>query len=229
MSNDLLQTFTTRFETLRGHVHRASSHADAAEQIRNIIRESEATCVALGDLPAELMRALTDLLASDNIRVVQPPYAAADLPGVIDGAQVGVGYAQHAIAQTGTLIEIVQDDAIRLVSSLPRTYIGVVYADNMVPTLMDAAPILRQAHADNDGACIVSFISGPSRTGDIEMILTLGVHGPEVAHTVLLDAVREGGRQGRLPRQEGEGEGQGRLPHSMEGPPYERGEGGDHA
>ena len=187
MSSDLLQTFTTRFETLRGHVHRASNAQDAAEQIRAIIRESDATCVALGDLPAELAHALTDLLASDNIRVVQPPYAAADLPGVIDGAQVGVGFAQHAIAQTGTLIEVVADDALRLVSSLPRTYIGVVYASNMVPTLMDAAPILRDAHNATDGACIVSFISGPSRTGDIEMILTLGVHGPEIAHTVLLE------------------------------------------
>jgi L-lactate dehydrogenase complex protein LldG len=94
--------------------------------------------------------------------------------------------AAFAIAETGTLVEFTTNDATRLVSTLPRVHIGVCRADAIVETLKDAAVLMRDFYTENPKGAVVTFISGPSRTGDIEMRLTLGVHGPEVAHAVVL-------------------------------------------
>lgn len=105
---------------------------------------------------------------------------------MLDKTPIGVTAAAFAIAQTGTLAELVRDDSHRLVSALPRTHIGVVYARDIVDTLRGSAQRLREVMAEGHPNVAVSFISGPSRTGDIEMILTLGVHGPEIAHAVII-------------------------------------------
>jgi L-lactate dehydrogenase complex protein LldG len=119
---------------------------------------------------------------------MRPPYTGDALPSEIDSAAVGATGIEFAIAETGTLVEVSRNDATRLVSALPRTHVGVVSAREFVPGLFDAAPRMRGILRDNPRDCVISFLSGPSRTGDIELRLTLGVHGPEEAHALILDA-----------------------------------------
>ena len=59
-------------------------------------------------------------------------------------------------------------------------------AADLVATLRDAAGRVRTFYQQNPKHATVTFISGPSRTGDIEMRLTLGVHGPETTHAVVI-------------------------------------------
>ncbi len=118
--------------------------------------------------------------------MIEPPYSNADLPGAIDAAQAGVSRAEFAIAETGTLVEFATDDALRLVSTLPRLHVGLVRAADLVATLREAAGRVRTFYQQNPKQATVTFISGPSRTADIEMRLTLGVHGPETAHAVVI-------------------------------------------
>ena len=118
----------------------------------------------------------------ESIRVLEPPYPAKGLPELLDAAQVGITGVDWGIAETSTLVEVCTDDAVRLVSGLPRTHIGILRASALVEKFTDAAAPLH--HPEN---CSISFISGPSRTGDIEMILTLGVHGPERAHAIIIE------------------------------------------
>ena len=180
--------FAARFEAVRGIVHRVSGWNSAAECVARICADEGAGCVALGTLPSEFLTSF-ERTASGIPTILRPPYAFDSLPGAIDNAEIGIAAADFAIAETGTLVEIALDDALRLVSSLPRTYVGIVPSSAFVDTLSEAAPLIRTAYAGNPTNCVVSFISGPSRTGDIEMILTLGVHGPEIAHAVIVDDV----------------------------------------
>ena len=78
------------------------------------------------------------------------------------------------------------DDALRLVSALPRVHVGVFRTADLLETLEDAAPRIRTFFTENNRNAAMSFISGPSRTGDIEMRLTLGVHGPAETHAVVI-------------------------------------------
>jgi hypothetical protein len=100
--------------------------------------------------------------------------------------QAGVCWAAFAIAESGSLVEFTTDDAVRLVSALPRVHGGVFRATDLVGTLAEAASRIRNFYAKNPRNATVSFISGPSRTGDIEMQLILGVHGLAETHAVVI-------------------------------------------
>ena len=182
MDESVLAQFKQKYESLAGVVHLASGVEEAAEIVVAVVGEAQAQRVALGAFPETLQEALEQRCAALGFEVVQPPYGSADLPAAIDAAQVGVSPAEFAIAETGTLVEFATDDALRLVSTLPRVHVGVFRAADLVATLREAAGRVRTFFARHPQHATVTFISGPSRTGDIQMRLTLGVHGPEAAH-----------------------------------------------
>lgn len=186
MPSPLVHQFVSVMQSLHGYAHVVPDFQAAAAKAAEICREAGIECVALGDLPDTFSDAFHAHAPTD--RILAPPYASADLPGAIDAAQAGIGMAAYGIAATGTLVEEAQDDALRLVSALPRTYIGILESSQLLPELKDAAPRLRARFESCPENCVVSFISGPSRTGDIEMILTLGVHGPEIAHAIIVES-----------------------------------------
>ena len=91
-----------------------------------------------------------------------------------------------AIADAGAIVEFTTDDSHRLVSALPLVHISVIRATDIVATLKEAAAPIRNFYQENPLNANVSFISGPSRTADIEMRLIHGVHGPAETHTIIL-------------------------------------------
>ncbi len=176
--------FAEIFTSLSGVAHSVADEAGAAETIVSVFKSKNARCVALAGLSASL----TDEIENrcQGITVLKPPYASDTLPGAIDEADVGVTGIDFAIAQSGTLVETSTDDVVRLISGLPRTYIGVLQAEDIIDKFDEGAARVRDVVMQHDENLVISFISGPSRTGDIELKLTLGVHGPEDAHAVII-------------------------------------------
>ncbi|RMF92540.1 MAG: hypothetical protein D6736_03310 [Nitrospinota bacterium] len=193
MTPDLVQQFKAQYEALAGRVHIASHRAEAGTIIATLLQEVNAERVAVAELPTDLQQALIQHCTQAGITLLRPPFDRASLPQAIDAAQVGISTAAFGIAMTGTLVEVTTDDAFRLVSTLPRIHIALVRAADLVPSLEEAAPRLRTLFQEHSRHCTVTFISGPSRTGDIEMRLTLGVHGPEMAHAIVLQEAGEEG------------------------------------
>ena len=184
--NSLIEMFTARYRALAGHAHVVSCPAEAATRAAEILKEAAVTDVVFAALCADLRDAMVLELDAAGISHAGEPFPAKDLPAPIDRAQAGITGATFAIAQSGTLVEVSIDDAARLVSSLPRIHIGIVRASDILPQFEDAAVRLREHFAAHKGGCAITFISGPSRTGDIELKLTLGVHGPEIAHAIVV-------------------------------------------
>lgn len=176
--------FSKAFEAVAGVAHVARTDADIAGIVNAIAREKHAKRIALAGLDAGTVAAIESECC--EFEVIREPYPSDSLPGAIDQAQVGVTKISFGIAQTGTLVEVSTNDAVRLVSALPRTHIGIVRASELVERYEEAAPLIRALFSENPAACVVSFMSGPSRTGDIELKLTLGVHGPESAHAIVV-------------------------------------------
>ena len=98
---------------------------------------------------------------------------------------VGVTGAFCAIAETGTLVTLSGAETPPSVSLLPETHIAVLRASRIVRSMEDAWALLRAERLDMPRA--VNFISGPSRTADIEQTVTLGAHGPYRVHIVVVD------------------------------------------
>ncbi|MBI3481065.1 MAG: lactate utilization protein C [Nitrosomonadales bacterium] len=89
---------------------------------------------------------------------------------------VGVTGAFCAIAETGTLMMLSGEQTPATTSLLPETHVAVLDPDRIVATMEDAWDMLRKEYRQPPRA--VNFISGPSRTADIEQTVTLGAHGP---------------------------------------------------
>ncbi len=186
MNENLVQEFRQKYETLAGSVHLVDSATEAAEKVLSILRGAAAQRVALGELPEDFRYPLEQRCGQAGLDVLMWPFNSAELPQALDSVQAGVSWAAFAIAETGSLVEFTTDDAVRLVSALPRVHVGVFRKADLVGTLEEAAPRIRNFYAHNPRNANVSFISGPSRTGDIEMRLTLGVHGPAETHAVVI-------------------------------------------
>lgn len=89
---------------------------------------------------------------------------------------VGVTGAFCAIAETGTLMMLSGADTPATTSLLPETHVAVLDPARIVATMEDAWDLLRKEYKQPPRA--INFISGPSRTADIEQTVTLGAHGP---------------------------------------------------
>jgi len=89
---------------------------------------------------------------------------------------VGVTGAFCAIAETGTLMLLSGAETPSTTSLLPETHVAVLDPRRIVATMEDAWDLMRKEHQQPPRA--VNFISGPSRTADIEQTVTLGAHGP---------------------------------------------------
>ena len=88
-------------------------------------------------------------------------------------AKVGISQMDWALADTGTLAQDATTVEQRLVSTLPEIHVAAVAADRMLPGLGDLL-----ARSKPERAGYLALITGPSRTADIERVLTIGVHGP---------------------------------------------------
>lgn len=102
-----------------------------------------------------------------------------------DADMVGITGCFCAIAETGTLMLLSGPDTPATVSLLPETHIAVVPAGRIVATMEEAFALLRAERGQLPRA--VNFVSGPSRTGDIEQTIVLGAHGPCRVHIVVVD------------------------------------------
>ena len=109
-------------------------------------------------------------------------------------AAVGISGANMAIAETGTIVLVTNEGNADLTTTLPPVHIALFGMDKVVATLDDAVAVLRMLPRSGTGQRMTSYvnwITGPSRSADIEQSLTIGVHGPREMHCVILDNGRE--------------------------------------
>jgi L-lactate dehydrogenase complex protein LldG len=169
-------SFTLMLERVGARVHVARDATAAAEAVAGIALELGARTVAVSDDPAA--RAAC---AGTGASLVEPGESRAALLA----ADLGVTGAQLGIAETGTLVLDHGAERHRLASLVPPVHVAILEADSLVGTLGDAL-----AHfGGRDGLArgAITFVTGPSRTADIELTLVVGVHGPRALHVVLIE------------------------------------------
>ncbi len=97
-------------------------------------------------------------------------------------ARIGISEAGFAVTDTGSLVADQTDVSQRLVSTLPTIHIALVGTDRILP---DKAAVFTRINPATSR--YIAFITGPSRTADIERVLTIGVHGPKRLVIVFVD------------------------------------------
>jgi L-lactate dehydrogenase complex protein LldG len=108
----------------------------------------------------------------------------AERLAVMAAADLGITAADYAVADTGTLVLASRPGHARLVSLLPPLHAVVLAPEALLPDLDALSSRLARDLAGPDGPSNIVFVTGPSRTADIELSLTRGVHGPKELHVI---------------------------------------------
>ena len=180
VTTDLIDLFTQRLEAVGGHVHRVAGSVEAAGVIGALAAgPPEPTAwisVELGERAPHLVATLNGAGVATRI---------PETAGEVRDQPLGVGIAEAAIAETGSVIMVEPAIPSRAVTLITETLVIVCATGSLLPSLDEAAPVLRAISAN--GAAYATFVTGPSRTADIERQLTVGVQGPGVYHVILVD------------------------------------------
>lgn len=109
-------------------------------------------------------------------------------PAEVRDQPLGLAIARATIAETGSSLLVEPTVEGRSVTLMTDTLIVLADPEALVPSLMEVAPILREVSAN--GASYATFVTGPSRTADIERTLAVGVQGPGVFHVLFTSDIR---------------------------------------
>ncbi|MGB9868150.1 MAG: LUD domain-containing protein [Bacillota bacterium] len=154
-------------------------------------------------IPIERIAELLSEETGDKVEPTLEACLAAARKGLLEymlNAQYGLTGANAIAADCGAIFLVENEGNVRAVTNLPNTHVIIAGIEKVVPTAYDALTVVQAASVyglGQDLGTYVSCISGPSRTGDIEYRVALGMHGPKEVHVVLLDngrtnAVRKG-------------------------------------
>ena len=176
ITGDLYESFKKNLESVNGHCIHASKE-DLGKVITELFKEHGIDSLFESPLLKEtsvisILQQNGITVHTDHIRL----HAETDKGGLSE--------AQHGIAELGTIIQEQDNVDGRIVATMPEYYIGIVKGSTIVPTYDDMFDILSEMQKLPN---YVGFITGPSRTADIECVGTVGVHGPIEVSIVVVD------------------------------------------
>jgi len=190
-----LERFRDEFERIAGVFHRVASLDEVPGAIGRIARERQASSIVSWH-PGVLGVDLRQSLGREGFSVAIAPDADPDVAERLSHrtaaavAEIGVTGVDWALAETGTLVLVSGRGRPRSTSLLPATHVAVFARDRLVESLEHVGIMLEALHVDparTMSGAVINFITGPSRTADIELTLTRGVHGPKEVHAIFVE------------------------------------------
>ena len=178
-----VRRFTSTLERVGGHVHRVSGLDEAADVAQTLLHEAGVTRLLVSDAPEAraLAAGLSTRLA--GLECLAP----SDAREKLFTAGAGLSTAQWGIAETGTLVLESAREQHRLASLVVPIHLALLRVELLLGTLGDTLAAVR-APTGAPASRTITFVTGPSRTADIELELVVGVHGPKSLHVLLLEA-----------------------------------------
>lgn len=178
----MFETFRTKAQAVSAEVHRVPAGAQALDLVLAVLGRE-----GVGDAPGE--RAvwcegpiLGSLLDRDALVRRFPGLSFDVTREQASESRVGISEFDWALAATGTIAQDATDPRLRLASMLPEVHVALFRTSRLLPDL-DAL----LAQVDPAKARYLACVTGPSRTADIERVLTIGVHGPRKLVVIAVD------------------------------------------
>ncbi len=174
--------FTEELDNVNTHLIEASDEKEIKSSLLNLIKEKELQSFSIWE-----SRYLKEINLKQELKNAGLKLVTAKNKNRIAESEIGITEVDYAIADTGTLVLLTNKNQPRTVSLLPPIHLAIVRPKNLVRNIEDLFIILKSKlqEGDNITNCM-TFITGPSRTADIELNLTLGVHGPKELYVVML-------------------------------------------
>jgi L-lactate dehydrogenase complex protein LldG len=194
---DLVSAFTAGAEAVSSTVRTVQSTEEAFRYTLRVCREKEACqllasgceeplsdpardlcelkeyskIIAACGLAESELESLLAMCRSEGIALID-----RGLRAHLGGIDIGLTHALYGIASSGTLVVDSRSEDLRLATMISEIHVAMLSASSIYPDADALQDALRERMLQ--GPDYTSFITGPSRTADIERVLTLGVHGP---------------------------------------------------
>ncbi len=171
VSGDLIERFVVKLTAGAGTVTRVRDASEVPRAVEQYLEEHQ--------LPPKMVAASNGLVGSirwpDGFQVEHRPASRDD--------RVSVTGAIAAVAETGTIVVSSDNESPTTLNFLPDDHIAVIETGQLRTHLEDVWSALREA---DEMPRAVNFISGPSKTADVEQTLALGAHGPRRLHVIMV-------------------------------------------
>jgi len=174
-TNSELQLFLHELKKLSG-VGQCFSQNGIADALKALVADNNVRKATAWNTPRLNQLQITNHLASLGVEIVSPTADKHEM-ALCD---LGITEADYLLPETGTIVLHSSADMPRAVSLLPRIHLAIVHPEMLRP---DMHQVFAEARDNN----YLVFITGPSRTADIELTTTLGVHGPKELYVWILD------------------------------------------
>jgi L-lactate dehydrogenase complex protein LldG len=185
---DLLDLFVERIAAVDGTPHVADSPADALDSIARIVTDAGARSFLAWSPEAMPIPGVLERLESDGLHRLaglvpgDPAMRLAHHRSYLD-VDAGITGAEAGLAESGSVVLTTGPGRPRMASLAPPLHVAIVRREDIHPSLTSWASSHGDLAADSANLVVVT---GPSRTGDIEMHLNIGVHGPGAIHVVVV-------------------------------------------
>ncbi len=174
----LLDMFMNEITKVSGKAIILKSENEIKDYVIRLVEEHSAKSLAIWGSDFLKQINLREFLEIKGLKFA-PPNSKEEMAK----ADIGITEADFGIADTGTLVLIANEMQPRSVSLIPPIHVAILQSDVILEKMEDVFAILKNS-LDETGSIAkltscITFITGPSRTGDIELHITLGVHGPK--------------------------------------------------
>jgi len=175
MNRELTGLFKKMAEEVSAVVHSSKTENEVAEYITAVMKKNGHMRFAAPFFSGTFCEELIE----NGFEIIESPLRAR-----VAEIDAGIVTALFGIAETGTLVVNSNSEDVRLVTMLSETNFILLDTNNIVEKSSDIADDMNSFFNKNN---YTAFITGPSRTADIERVLTLGAHGPENLHIILIN------------------------------------------
>ena len=165
---------------------------EAVAYVSDLVRSLQATLVVRSGQEVFREMPIDQMMADLGVMLLAMQGGGAGHRGLLRQAaaeaDLGITGVDYAVAETGSAVLLPRRHLSRLTSLLPPVHLAIVRAGDVLDRLEDLFSLRRLAYYQGAGdmGSYLNFITGPSRTADIEQTLVIGAHGPKEAHMLIL-------------------------------------------
>lgn len=201
----LIQSFTTAAKRVSAVVVQVTDMEDAVDYALNLFGSRRANRINVSGSDNDLSQNAEELCLAKEKKIIAAPGLKPDhfellsskcgengfvclshgMRNELAGVDIGFTYGDYGLAETGTVVLNCPDEELRLATMLCECHVCVLAKSNIVDDAF--AGLEHLMSMINVTPDYTAFITGPSRTADIERVLTIGVHGPLELHILLLE------------------------------------------
>ncbi|WP_167506005.1 LutC/YkgG family protein [Desulfosediminicola flagellatus] len=176
-------THLSRFMETARRVGANVTQLDGLQDVAAYVAANSTGKTLVPETALALQHNLKEILVSGGIDVYEGEFRKA---GHFPGA--GVTFSNFAMADTGTVVLESTMENVRLATTLPEKHFVVVDPETILEDNLAAAAPMTMMHTGSEPR-FVAYVTGPSRTADIERVLTIGCHGPRELHILVIEGI----------------------------------------